>query len=217
MRDHRRVETQGTNDAETAHGVSVEVVGPSVLARALESLLRENGVHTVPNGGQVRVLLPAAGNVKGQDRTGCVVISDGTDLQTLRTRGLQTWSLVGINAPICALLQGIEAAARKEAYCSPCLLARLLSTICDVPVPRQPCLTLREHPSTKVSEALSRREREIADYAARGLANTQIAEELCISLATVKFHLFHVFRKLGIERRSQLAGVLGSGPQFQAA
>ena len=40
---------------------------------------------------------------------------------------------------------------------------------------------------------------------AQGLTNPQIAERLFISRATVKTHLIHVFNKLGVSTRSQLA------------
>ena len=40
---------------------------------------------------------------------------------------------------------------------------------------------------------------------AQGLTNPQIAERLFISRATVKTHLIHVYSKLGVSTRSQLA------------
>ena len=55
-------------------------------------------------------------------------------------------------------------------------------------------------------EPLSKREREIAELAARGLRNGEIAEMLHISEGTVKNHLKIVFRKLNIDRRSSLRG-----------
>ena len=57
-------------------------------------------------------------------------------------------------------------------------------------------------------ETLSKREREIAELAARGLRNGEIAEMLHISEGTVKNHLKIVFRKLNIDRRSSLRGRL---------
>lgn len=60
----------------------------------------------------------------------------------------------------------------------------------------------------KPEEPLSKREREIAELAARGLRNGEIAEMLHISEGTVKNHLKIVFRKLNIDRRSSLRGRL---------
>ena len=52
---------------------------------------------------------------------------------------------------------------------------------------------------------LSRREESIAQYAAIGLTNKQIAEKLCISPFTVQNHLKSVFQKTGLDNRTQLA------------
>ena len=51
---------------------------------------------------------------------------------------------------------------------------------------------------------LSRREKEVARLVAKGYSNAQIAEELFISVETVKRHMSTIFEKLGIESRKQL-------------
>ena len=53
--------------------------------------------------------------------------------------------------------------------------------------------------------SLSRRELEVIAWLARGLTNKQIAQELSITPVTVKHHLTHVFCKLGVENRLELA------------
>lgn len=53
--------------------------------------------------------------------------------------------------------------------------------------------------------SLTARERELAALVAEGLTNPQIANRLMISLRTVKDHMSHIFSKLGIARRSELA------------
>ena len=40
---------------------------------------------------------------------------------------------------------------------------------------------------------------------AEGLTNPQIAERLFMSRSTVKSHIEHIFAKLGVRRRSELA------------
>lgn len=52
---------------------------------------------------------------------------------------------------------------------------------------------------------LTARELEIARYAASGLSNQQIADELVLSVRTVESHLHRVMRKAGVERRTQLS------------
>ncbi|MFB2583869.1 helix-turn-helix domain-containing protein [Herbiconiux liukaitaii] len=57
---------------------------------------------------------------------------------------------------------------------------------------------------------LSRREREIADGAASGRSNREIAEELVLSVRTVETHLQRIYQKLGVRSRSELADALAS-------
>lgn len=49
--------------------------------------------------------------------------------------------------------------------------------------------------------ALTEREREILAHAATGLGNKEIADQLCVSADTVKTHLHHIYRKLGVAGR----------------
>jgi DNA-binding CsgD family transcriptional regulator len=57
--------------------------------------------------------------------------------------------------------------------------------------------------------SITRREREIALLAARGLASKQIGARLFISARTVDNHLAKVYVKLGVRTRTELAEVLG--------
>ncbi|MFC4905090.1 response regulator [Kocuria oceani] len=52
---------------------------------------------------------------------------------------------------------------------------------------------------------LSDREHEVAERVAQGLSNTQIAQDLYLSVPTVKTHIGRIFTKLGIDNRVQLA------------
>jgi DNA-binding CsgD family transcriptional regulator len=50
----------------------------------------------------------------------------------------------------------------------------------------------------------------VAELAAAGLSNEEIARDLVLARRTVETHLTHVYRKLGIERRGMLAEALGA-------
>jgi DNA-binding NarL/FixJ family response regulator len=54
-------------------------------------------------------------------------------------------------------------------------------------------------------ERLSPREREIVQLIVRGLSNLEAANRLGITEATVKAHLTHIFQKLALRGRAQLA------------
>ncbi len=60
-------------------------------------------------------------------------------------------------------------------------------------------------PNVRVIGRLSPREREVFHFAAMGAANKAVAERLSISEATVKVHLTHIFQKLGVKGRAELA------------
>lgn len=54
------------------------------------------------------------------------------------------------------------------------------------------------------SRVLSRREREIFDCLLKNKANKQIADQLHISVSTVKFHVSNILSKFGVQRRTDL-------------
>ena len=53
--------------------------------------------------------------------------------------------------------------------------------------------------------SLTDTERTIADLVGQGLSNRQVASRVFLSTHTVAFHLRHVFWKLGVTSRVQLA------------
>ena len=58
--------------------------------------------------------------------------------------------------------------------------------------------------------ALTQSERRVAELAAAGRLNREIAEDLFVTMHTVEFHLRNAYRKLGIRGRTQLTGALGT-------
>jgi DNA-binding CsgD family transcriptional regulator len=58
--------------------------------------------------------------------------------------------------------------------------------------------------------ALTVAERRVAQLAAEGLTNREIAQRLFVTQRTVETHLNHTFQKLGVRRREDLADPLGA-------
>ena len=65
----------------------------------------------------------------------------------------------------------------------------------------------------KAIEPLTRRERETAALAAAGAKNSDIAEQLHVSVRTVETHLHKIYRKLGVTGRGELATALAADPE----
>ncbi|WP_280255248.1 helix-turn-helix domain-containing protein [Nocardia wallacei] len=59
---------------------------------------------------------------------------------------------------------------------------------------------------------LSAAEYRVAELAAKGVPNRQIADTLGVTVSTVEQHLTHTYRKLKMRRRTELRYVLGREP-----
>ena len=94
------------------------------------------------------------------------------------------------------LTQAIQAAALGDALIAPSVTARLLATFAraDPGGPPQP-----------PTEPLTNREEAVLDSVARGRTNSEIADDLHISVSTVKTHLASLLRKLDARNRVELA------------
>ena len=94
------------------------------------------------------------------------------------------------------LTQAIHAAALGDALIAPSVTARLLASFArtDPGEPPQPPI-----------EPLTDREEAVLDSVARGKTNSEIADDLHISISTVKTHLASLMRKLDARNRVELA------------
>jgi len=85
------------------------------------------------------------------------------------------------------IARAIEAAASGQSVLDDGVTAILLAAAVDVPT----------------SVDLTPREAEVLTLIARGKSNTEIAEELFVSAATVKTHINNLFAKIGVRDRAQ--------------
>jgi DNA-binding NarL/FixJ family response regulator len=84
----------------------------------------------------------------------------------------------------------VEAVARGEAALDPAIQHHVLAAV-STPQP------------TESPDDLTPREVEVLGLIAEGLTNTEIAERLVVSAATVKSHVNHIFAKIGARDRAQ--------------
>ena len=70
--------------------------------------------------------------------------------------------------------------------------------------PEQPA-TANEPVRTAGKIELSKRERDVAQFVAKGLSNREIAKRLYVSERTVDNHVHHILDKLGVNSRVQVA------------
>ncbi len=94
------------------------------------------------------------------------------------------------------LVQAIRSAADGDALIAPSVTVRLLAAFSD---------KLAEAPPAQPREPLTAREEEVLVTVARGRTNAEIADELHISLSTVKTNLASVMAKLGARNRVEVA------------
>ena len=102
------------------------------------------------------------------------------------------------NASAQQLVDAVERTVAGEAPMAPPILARMVDRFLE----RPPAGT-SEPPRLR---SLSPREREVLGLMASGLTNTEIAEHLVVSLATVKTHVRSILAKL--EARDRVQAVL---------
>jgi DNA-binding NarL/FixJ family response regulator len=95
------------------------------------------------------------------------------------------------------LIEAIRTTAAGEALLSPAATTALIGRLLRQAEPNRP------DPNPGLAD-LTDREREIAALVAEGLSNTDIAERLVISPATVKTHVNRAMMKTGARDRAQL-------------
>ena len=99
------------------------------------------------------------------------------------------------DAPPEELLAAVRIVARGDALLAPAITRVVIEEFARKPV-------VRRELAAKLEE-LTDREREVFSLLARGLSNQDIAKILVVTDGTVKTHVAHVLRKLGLRDRVQ--------------
>jgi DNA-binding NarL/FixJ family response regulator len=138
--------------------------------------------------------ITAATDENGEVRTRVVVLTtydiDEYAYESLRA-GASGFLLKRTRAE--ALVDAVRAVAGGDALSMPRATERLIASVATVEPERH----------SAAFESLTDRESEVLVLAARGLSNVEIAEELGVSIQTIKTHLKHVYMKIGARDRVQ--------------
>jgi DNA-binding NarL/FixJ family response regulator len=146
-------------------------------------------------------------NVDGVEATRRIV-SGGTDARIviLTTFDLDEYVYAAIRAGASGfllkdvrpseLVDAIHVVAAGDALLAPSVTRRLLDRFAAA-------LPGDDEPALPSLESLTERELEVLKLLARGLSNTELAQQLFLSETTVKTHVSSVFRKLRLRDRAQ--------------
>jgi DNA-binding NarL/FixJ family response regulator len=93
------------------------------------------------------------------------------------------------------MFDAVRVVAAGDALLAPTITRRLIAQFARLRPP--------ERPHTASLQMLTPRELEILELVAAGLSNAEIASRLVLSSETVKTHVSHVLRKLGLRDRAQ--------------
>ena len=136
------------------------------------------------------------------------VSEDGQDLATALRNGAQGYLLKTMDGEL--LFEAIRRAARGEPVVSPELLGKLVTAFQSQGAP-EPAAVAEGAQGTPAAAAspspspLSPREEEVLREIAQGASTKEIARRLDIAETTVKIHVQHILRKLGLSSRVQAA------------
>jgi two-component system nitrate/nitrite response regulator NarL len=137
------------------------------------------------------------------------VSEDEQDLQQALRAGAHGYLLKTIEGDVLA--QSIHRVLRGEPVVSPELLGKLVAALQALQAPVAPGGPVAPPVPAESGPALSPREQEVLRQIARGASNKEIARSLDIAETTVKIHVQHILRKLGVSSRVQAAVAVTSG------
>jgi LuxR family maltose regulon positive regulatory protein len=144
----------------------------------------------------IEILALQALALLGQNRTAEAFTTLNRALSLAEPEGYVR-AFVDAGAPMAELLQ--QAVRRGM---SPGYVSKLLAAFGIAGYGRMG--TMPPHsPTPTLIEPLSERELEVLRLVAEGLSNREIAERLIVAVSTVKTHINHIYRKLGVSKRTQ--------------
>jgi DNA-binding NarL/FixJ family response regulator len=179
----------------------IEVVGEAADGREAVALTRS----LRPDVCLFDIRMPVMDGLEATRRVAGPGVADPTPVVVITTFDLDEYVYAALRAgargfllkdagPVL-LAEAVRAAARGDALIDPNVTVRLIEAFAGAaPAPPPP-------PSSPLTD----REEAVLAGVARGLGNSEIGDELHVSLSTVKTHLGSIMAKLGVRNRVELA------------
>jgi NarL family two-component system response regulator LiaR len=172
--------SEGTSAIQVVRDVAPDVVLMDVSMPGLSGIESTMRIRAVAPTAQVIML---------------TVSADERDVEEAIFAGARGYVLK--DAPVEEIHAAVRAAAVGESLLSPRIAADILERIrADLGRPALP---------EEARAELTEREREVLSLVAQGRDNTQIADELFVSVQTVKNHVSNILAKLEVQNRVQAA------------
>jgi len=191
--------------------IRIALIAPNAALRIglRELLSADEGLNVLAEAGElndleaedaevdVLVLAPASAKPLNEELDSwpavLLITDDAAEAQALQGSGVRAWGVLPSGASQEELTAAVRALAEGLWVGAPTLMRGLLRQ------PRRVELASGE----ALVEPLTRRETEVLEQMAQGLANKQIAAALGISEHTVKFHLSSLYAKLNVASRTE--------------
>lgn len=146
-----------------------------------------------------------------------VALNDGASAvalaRTLRTRRPTIKVVLLTMAPDAATVRAARAGALDGVLLASSPLAELAEGIRRVSegehiIPSVPETVLTHNATNGVLRKLSPRQRDVLELLASGASNDEVADQLHLSVNTVKYHVRGLYRRLGVHTRAQATRAL---------
>jgi len=139
----------------------------------------------------------------GPRRTGVIVVREGASVDAA-VLALQAGAQGYLSREVGAefLLEAVRVVSRGGAVVDPNVARGLIDYLTSRPGMRSLAGQLRPSPPF---HTLSVRENQVLRHLVEGLSNKEIARGLGLRVGTVKTHIHHIFRKLGVSDRTSAA------------
>ena len=180
---------------------AVALVGEA-SALPVRELVRASHPHILLVDAQIVGALTVCAGFRQSGMRPWVILAgaDGGDTWAVHALKSGARGLLAKNASVETLIKAVRVVHQGEVWASHRALTLAVEELALRSVNTLP-------PDPAIRGRLSQREQDIARLIASGLSNQEVANRLHITEATVKAHLTHIFQKLTLRGRGQLAAL----------